>query len=98
MLEVSITYRRDDADSFPVQFAISAGSELVRGDDHLPLRVVLAFKGLQGRCGCAPVLVLVPATVLEVRTSVVVEIAAELAMVDENSRRRRTMQWSTNRM
>ena len=48
MLEVSITYGGDDADSFPVHFVISAGCELVGGDDHLPLRVVLALKRLAG--------------------------------------------------
>ena len=57
MHEVSITYGGDDANSFPVQFGISAGSELVGGDDHLQLRV-LALKSLAGpvrtrACVCA---------------------------------------------
>ena len=62
----------------------------------MPLRVILALKSLAGpvwgRCGRVPVPVLVPAAMLEVRMSVVVESAAESAMVTESSRRRRTMQ------
>ena len=48
MLEISSTYGGDDADSFLVQFVLCTGSELVGGDDHLPLHVVLALKRLVG--------------------------------------------------
>ena len=48
VLEISSTYGGGDADSFLDKFGISTGSELVRGDDHLPQKVVLALKRLAG--------------------------------------------------
>ena len=42
------TYGGNHANNSLVQIGISTGSEFVGGDDHLPLRVVLAFKWLAG--------------------------------------------------